>query len=70
LRAVGTLELWWEQTDVSLCADKLTMGGKNVGVFNVKLVQRGKLPVRVSGLVWVLEVGDLPEDRDLLNKGL
>lgn len=45
LRTVGALELGREKADVLLRAGQLSVGSQNIGIFNVKLVQRRELPV-------------------------
>jgi hypothetical protein len=70
LRTVGAFELGRKKADVLLRAGQLSVSSQNISVLDIELVQRCKLPVRSGRLVSILEVGDLPEDRDLLDKCL
>jgi len=57
-----------EEIEVLLRNGKLSMGRRNIGVLDILGVKRAKFPVRLFGLLCVLELDDLTEDSDLLDQ--
>jgi hypothetical protein len=67
---LGGREVPREQVQILLRDTQLAMGSNNVGVLGVLVVQGPELPALVELLLIVRKLGDMAENRDLLDEVL